>query len=90
MKRTQAIAIAARERTPAHAIIDLAVRICANAFTGALYALRRRETIAELQALDDRTLQDIGLSRSGIVAAAEAAARYPTKWSGHWDTARYL
>lgn len=39
---------------------------------GALTAMRqRRETIAELRALSDRELADIGLSRGAILAAAQ-------------------
>ena len=46
-----------------------------QALAGALTAIRnRRETIAQLRSLSDRELNDIGLSRAGIVAAAAAAA----------------
>jgi uncharacterized protein YjiS (DUF1127 family) len=90
MTRTQAIAIGTRNRTSARALFDLAVRACVDAYTAVLYAHRRRKTIAALRTLDDRTLQDIGLSRTGIVRAAETAARHPTKWPRHWDLTRYL
>lgn len=44
----------------------------------ALTAMRaRRETIEQLQGLSDRELADIGISRSGIVAAAEASVPMP-------------
>ena len=36
---------------------------------------RRRTAIRELYALDDRLLEDIGISRSEIVAAVEGALR---------------
>ncbi len=39
-------------------------------------ALRRRAAIAELNALDDRMLADIGLSRGQIHAAVDAAAGF--------------
>lgn len=38
---------------------------------------RRRETVAELKALSDRELADIGLTRGGIEGAAAAAAPLP-------------
>lgn len=37
----------------------------------------RRETIDQLSGLSDRELADIGLSRAGIVAAAEASVPMP-------------
>jgi uncharacterized protein YjiS (DUF1127 family) len=44
----------------------------------ALTAMRaRRETIEQLQGLSDRELADIGISRSGIVAAAKASVPMP-------------
>lgn len=44
----------------------------------ALTTLRaRRETIEQLRSLSDRELADIGISRSGIVAAAEASIPSP-------------
>lgn len=39
-------------------------------------ALRRRKAVAELNALDDRMLADIGLSRSQIHAAVNSAAGF--------------
>jgi uncharacterized protein YjiS (DUF1127 family) len=39
-------------------------------------ALRRRAAVAELSALDDRMLADIGLSRSQIHAAVNSAAGF--------------
>lgn len=39
-------------------------------------ALRRRAAVAELNALDDRMLADIGLSRSEIRAAVDSAAGF--------------
>jgi uncharacterized protein YjiS (DUF1127 family) len=39
-------------------------------------ALRRRKAVAELSALDDRMLADIGLSRSQIRAAVDSAAGF--------------
>jgi len=39
-------------------------------------ALRRRAAVAELNALDDRMLADIGLSRGQIQAAVDAAAGF--------------
>jgi uncharacterized protein YjiS (DUF1127 family) len=39
---------------------------------------RRRAAIAELQALDDRTLRDIGLTRSELVAAVPMLGEWPT------------
>lgn len=39
-------------------------------------ALRRRAAIAELSALDDRMLADIGLSRGQICVAVDSAAGY--------------
>ena len=39
-------------------------------------ALRRRAAVAELSALDDRMLADIGLSRSGIQAAVNSATGF--------------
>jgi uncharacterized protein YjiS (DUF1127 family) len=35
--------------------------------------LKYRRTLNALQRLDDRALRDIGLTRSGLVAAAKAA-----------------
>jgi len=90
MTRTQAIAIAARKRTTARALFDLAAGACVDAYTAALCAHRRRKSIAALRILDDRTLRDIGLSRAGIVPAAETAARHRTTWPRHWDLARSL
>lgn len=44
----------------------------------AISAMRaRRETIEQLSSLTDRELADIGLSRSGITAAAEASIPRP-------------
>lgn len=44
----------------------------------ALAAMRaRRETVEQLRSLTDRELADIGLSRSGIQAAAEASVPSP-------------
>lgn len=40
------------------------------------WALRRRAAVAELSALDDRMLADIGLSRSQIHAAVNSAAGF--------------
>ena len=90
MTRTQAIAIAVRKRSSARVLFNRAVHVCVYAYTAALCAHRRRKTIAALRTLDDRTLRDIGLSRAGIVSAAETAARHPTRWPRHWDLARYL
>lgn len=40
------------------------------------FALRRRAAVAELSALDDRMLADIGLTRGGINAAVDSAAGF--------------
>jgi len=90
MTRTQAFAIAARKPSSARALFDLTIRACVDAYTAAQNAHRRRKTIAALRSLDDRMLQDIGLSRAGIVRAAETATRHPTRWPGHRDMTRYL
>lgn len=75
-QRIRAIVAEARRARDA----ALAARILA-AFRGLramMTALRqRRETVAELRALSDRELADIGLSRSGIEGAAAAAVPLP-------------
>ena len=48
----------------------------ASLWRGFRAALRRRAAIAELSALDDRMLADIGLSRGQIRAAVDTAAGF--------------
>lgn len=49
-----------------------------NTLRSGLTALRhRRETIEQLRTLSDRELTDIGLTRAGIAAAANAATPLP-------------
>lgn len=75
-QRIRAIVAEARRARDA----ALAARILAG-FRGLramLTALRqRRETVAELRALSDRELADIGLTRGGIAGAAAAATPLP-------------
>lgn len=51
-------------------------------FTSVLSWRRRRSAIAQLNALDDVTLKDIGLHRSGIEAAVvnSLPVQKPVKW----------
>lgn len=48
----------------------------ARLWTGLRASLKRRAAVAELSALDDRMLADIGLSRSEIRAAVSSAAGF--------------
>lgn len=50
------------------------LRALRNLFTAGLRDRRIRKTVIELSRLDDRTLRDIGLDRTGIIGAARWAA----------------
>lgn len=71
-------AIIAEARQARDAAIAARIRGFFHAVREVLTAIRtRRETIAQLRGLTDRELTDIGLTRSGIPAAAAAAAPLP-------------
>jgi len=52
----------------AHLIAGLMARGAGRAFAGFAKRMAARRTIAQLSALDDRTLHDIGLHRSEIAS----------------------
>jgi hypothetical protein len=52
----------------AHLIAGLMARGAGRAFAGFAKRIAARRTIAQLSALDDRTLHDIGLHRSEIAS----------------------
>ena len=54
----------------AHLITGLMARGAGRAFVGFAKRMAARRTIAQLRALDDRTLHDIGLHRSEIASLA--------------------
>ena len=54
----------------AHLIAGSIARSAGSAFAGFAKRMAARRTIAQLRALDDRTLHDIGLHRSEIASLA--------------------
>jgi uncharacterized protein YjiS (DUF1127 family) len=54
----------------AHLVAGLMARSARRAFAGFAKRMAARRTIAQLSALDDRTLHDIGLHRSEIASRA--------------------
>ena len=65
----------------AHLIAGLMARCAGRAFGGFAKRMAARRTIAQLSALDDRTLHDIGLHRSeiasrGLDVGADIRRRY--------------
>ena len=65
----------------AHLIPGLMARGAGGAFAGFAKRMAARRTIAQLRALDDRTLHDIGLHRSeiasrGLDVGADIRRRY--------------
>jgi hypothetical protein len=65
----------------AHLIADSMARGAGRAFAGFAKRMTVRRTIAQLSALDDRTLHDIGLHRSeiasrGLDVGADIRRRY--------------
>jgi uncharacterized protein YjiS (DUF1127 family) len=57
----------------AHIVAGIVARGAAKAFAGLAKRMAERRTIAQLRALDDRTLRDIGLHRSEIASYASYA-----------------
>ena len=65
----------------AHLIAGMMARGAGRAFAGFARRMAARRTIAQLSALDDRTLHDIGLHRSeiasrGLSVGADIRRRY--------------
>lgn len=71
-------AIVAEARRARDAALAARLKRAFHGLRALMTALRqRRETIERLRALSDRELQDIGLSRAGIPAAAAQAVPLP-------------
>ena len=65
----------------AHLIAGLMTRGAGRAFAGFADWMAARRTIAQLSALDDRTLHDIGLHRSELASLAlDGRGRYPPRY----------
>ncbi len=58
-----------------HVLTDIRGAVPLHAFEGLRRWHKRRKAIAELQALDNRTLQDIGISRGSIREVVDAQLR---------------
>ncbi len=57
-------------------LTDIRGAVPLRAFAGLRRRHRRRKAIAELQALDDRTLRDIGINRGAIRELVDAQLRF--------------
>lgn len=61
----------------AYTLFERAAKAVGAAFAGIARAMRRHRARSQLAALNDRTLQDIGVSRSEIRYLARRAAEQP-------------
>ncbi len=59
-----------------HVLSDIRGAVPLHAFEGLRRWHQRRKAIAELSRLDDRTLQDIGISRGAIRELVDAQLRF--------------